>query len=141
MRNLAKFCDRSRCQSFRPRSDDRRTKRLPAALLVDGKSADMPVDGTTTADASPLPLSVNLAVDCWDLIGNSALDHPRLRSSNARADSGEMLSTGRASMSDAMSRNSISVPFEMSKLGEFPLTKDISTAAAKSTSGFSQEPR
>src|SRR6266436_4536979 len=97
-------------------------------------------DDALSAGNPSFVLSFDCPVGCVAVTGNNALDHPRSRCSNARADPGGSAFGCETSVSDAISKNSTLTLLGISKLG-VPLTIDRATASANWTSGCSHEPR
>src|SRR6516162_9954173 len=122
------------------RSDDLSTNKLSAgALAANGCASVTPADGASRAIGSSLGLSFVAPSGGFGLGGNSALDQPRSRSSDAESVPGEG-SFGGGVVSEPMSRNSMLVSFGMSKFGASPFAAVAITASANRTSGRSHEP-
>src|SRR6516225_10740060 len=122
------------------RSDDLSTNKLSAgALAANGYALVTPTDGASCAIGSSLGLSFVAPSGGFALGGNSALDQPRSRSSDAESVPGEG-SFGGGVVSEPMSRNSMLVSFGMSKFGASPSAAVAITASANLTSGRSHEP-
>src|SRR5262249_31094241 len=123
------------------RSDDLSTNELSTgALAANGCALVTPADGASCAIGCSLGASFVSPSGDFGLGGNSALDQPRSRSSDAEVVPGDE-SLGGGVVSEPMSRNSMLVSFGMSKFVASPFAAVAITASANLRSGRSHEPR